>query len=155
MKNILIVCADKILRQDIAKVLARELGFLYADIDEILDYELLNCDIGLVDANDQMQQLETKSIVKSLGFDKCVLSISHNLFVSNSNFELFKIPKVFICLSKSYLVARTQYDSFKLEQELLMFDKINGLIKDNCNIIIDKDYQNIEQVVKNIINELI
>lgn len=155
MKNILIVCADKMLRQDIAKVLAKELGFLYADIDEILDYELLNCkDATIIDANEQMQQLEVKSIVKALEFDKCVLSISSNLFVSNANFKLFNNPKVFICLSKAYLIARSKYDAHKLEQELLLFDRINKLISINCDVVIDKGVNSVEELVKQIIEHL-
>ena len=36
------MCADKELRKDVSKVLSGELGFLYVDVDEILDFELLN-----------------------------------------------------------------------------------------------------------------
>lgn len=155
MKNILIVCADKILRQDISRVLARELGFLYADIDEILDYELLSGkDATLIDAGEQLQQLEVKSIVKALGFDKCVLSVSCNLFVSNANFKLFNMPKVFVCLSKSHMIARSKFDSHRLEQELLLFDKINRLISINCEIVMDRDVKTVEEIVQHIIEKL-
>ena len=155
MKNILIVCADKMLRKDIGEVLAKELGFLYADIDEILDYEILNHSTGtIVASSEKFQQLETDSVVKALDYNNCVLTISCNMFVSNANFKLFNIPKIFVRLSKSYMVARFTSDTYKLEQELLMFDKINKLIEINCDVVIDKDIKSIADIAKQIISDL-
>lgn len=154
MENILIVCADKILRQDIIKVLSKELEFLYADIDEILDYEILNkSSSSLADANDMLNDLEKSSIIRALEFSKCVLGISNELFVSNDNFEMFKIPRVFIELSKAHLIARSKWDMNKLEQELLMFDRIDRLVKQNCNIVIDKGIKSAEEIVEEILSQ--
>jgi len=155
MKNILIVCADKNLRKDVSKVLARELGFLYTDVDEILDYELINSNLNsLTEAGALMHELEQKSIKRALEFDRCVLTMSCNLFVSNANFRVFNMPKIFIALPKSYFVAKFKADNNRLEQELLLFDKINKLISINCEIVMDKGTRAIEDICGEILAKL-
>ena len=110
MENILIVCLDKVLRHDIIRVLSKELGFLYADIDEILEYEMLNnSSTSLHEASDRLNYLEQSSINRALSFNKCVLGVSKEVFVSNDNFEMFRMPKVFIALSKAHLIAKSKW----------------------------------------------
>lgn len=155
MENILIVCLDKDLRHDVIRALSKELGFLYADIDEILEYEMLNnYSTSLADANDKLSQLEQSSISRALGFNKCVLGISKELFVSNDNFEMFKMPKVFIALSKAHLIARSKWDMNRLEQELLLFDKIDNLIKQNCDMVVDKGVKSVSEICEEILAQL-
>ena len=152
LQNILIVCEDKILRKDVSKVLATELNFLYVDVDEILDYELLSHqDISLIEASEALEKLERKSIERALGCDNCVISLSRDLFVSNDNFRLFdKCKKVFIELSKGYFVARYKGDKRNLEQDVALFDKINKLISVNCDIVIQKEIKSIVEIGKEI-----
>ena len=155
MENILIVCLDKVLRHDIIRVLSKELGFLYADIDEILEYEMLNnSSTSLHEASDRLNYLEQSSINRALSFNKCVLGISKEVFVSNDNFEMFRMPKVFIALSKAHLIAKSKWDMNKLEQELLMFDKIDNLAKQNCDIVIDKGVKSVEEICEEILSQL-
>ena len=110
MQNIVIVCADKDLRKDVSKVLGQELSFLYVDVDDILDYELLNNqDIILNEAKTKLKELEQKSIKRALEFKDCIITMSRNLFVANDNFKHFaKWHKIFISLSKAYFVARNK-----------------------------------------------
>ena len=155
MENILIVCLDKVLRQDIIRVLSKELGFLYADIDEILEFEILNnSSAPLAEANNKLMELEQSSINRALQFNKCVLGVSKELFVSNDNFEMFKMPRVFVLLSKAHLIARSKWDANKLEQELLMFDKVDSLVKQNCDIVVDKGAKSVEDICKEIVSQL-
>ena len=77
MQNLLVVCADKDLRKDLSRVLGAELNFLYVDVDDVLDFELLNQkDITLSKANDVLKQLERKSIDRVLGFKNCIITMS-------------------------------------------------------------------------------
>lgn len=157
MQNILIVCADKELRKEISKVLATELKFLYVDVDDVLDYELLNNqDVSLVKAEDMMNNLETKSINRVLKFNDCITTISNDVFVSNDNFRLFKdIKKVFLKLPKAYFVSRTKKeDKYKLDQTFELLDSINKLISINCDIVIDKEIKSTQEISKEIIEKL-
>ncbi|MBQ8522289.1 MAG: hypothetical protein IJ458_01335 [Clostridia bacterium] len=157
MQNLLVVCADKDLRKDLSRVLGAELNFLYVDVDDVLDFELLNQkDITLSKANDVLKQLERKSIDRVLGFKNCIITMSRDLFISNDNLKLFKdIKKVFVSLSKSYFVARFKGDDkYKLEHELILFDKINKLISINCDIVVDKDIKSLEELKIEIMSKL-
>lgn len=151
------MCADKDLRKDLSRVLGAELNFLYVDVDDVLDFELLNQkDITLSKANDVLKQLERKSIDRVLGFKNCIITMSRDLFISNDNLKLFKdIKKVFVSLSKSYFVARFKGDDkYKLEHELILFDKINKLISINCDIVVDKDIKSLEELKIEIMSKL-
>jgi len=157
LQNILIVCADKNLRKEISKTLATELKFLYVDVDEILDFEILNKqDTTIIEAGDVMKNLETKSIDRALKFKDCVITCSRDLFVANDNFKKFdKHNKIFVKLSKAYFVARfNSKDRNRLEQELLMFDSVNKLVEVNCNFAIEREAKTIEQIKDDIINIL-
>lgn len=156
MKNILVVCADKDLRKDLSKALASALKCLYVDIDEFLDYELLNSqDISLEEAHGELRKLEQKSILRASELKDCVMTISHDLFVSNDNFKLINTKKVFIFLSKAYFVARfSKDDKHKLEQELTLFDGITKLISTNCDLVIEKGAKSIDELCKEIIEHL-
>ena len=157
MKNILIVCADKNLRKDISKALASELRCLYLDADELLDFEIVNRqNIKLSDAGEALQQMELDTIKRMTEFKNCIITMSNQLFVSNDNFEQIKgVTKVCLSLSKAFLVAKINKDNkHKIEQELCLFDEINGLIKRNCDIVIDKDIKTNSQLVQEIIYEV-
>jgi hypothetical protein len=64
------------------------------------------------------------------------------------------MPKVFVKITKAHMIARCLYDNSKLEQELLMFDKINNLIANRCDIVIDKSVYNEEELCSQIIDKL-
>ena len=157
MQNILIVCADKALRKDLSKVLGAELNFLYVDVDEVLDFEIINQqNVKIDEAKDVLRTLEQKSINRVLNFNNCIITISRDLFVAHDNFLLIKnCSKVFVMLPKAYFVARNNGgDINKLEQELLLFDKINKLVIINCDIVVDKEVKSVEDISKEIIDKL-
>ncbi len=157
MKNILIVCPDKDLRKDLSKALAKELKCLYLDADELLDFEILNRqDIALTEARDALHEMETETLRRVTGFKNCIITISHSLFVANDNFDLLKdLRRVNIVLPKSYLIAKTRKeDKYKLEQELCLYNQINGLVSVNCDVTIEKDVISIPELCQKIIFEL-
>lgn len=157
LQNILIVCADKELRKDLSKVLATELGFLYVDVDEVLDYELLNHqDVTIAEAKEVLKKLELKSINRVLNFNKCVVTISRDLFLSNDNFKLFSnMTKVFVLITKAHFVARYKSDDkYRLEQELVLFDKVNNLISSKCDMTINKEVKSVQDMCAEILDKL-
>lgn len=157
LQNILIVCADKDLRKDVAKVLGKELDFLYVDVDEILDHQLLNNQhISLSEAGDKLRELERKSIKRALEFDNCIITMSRNLFVANDNFLMLKDRiKIFLSVSKSHFISRSKFkDEQSLQQEILMFDGINKLVEINCNFKIENVNNNSNLISENILKIL-
>lgn len=157
MQNIVIVCEDKDLRKDVSKVLGKELGFLYADVDDILDYELLNsAGIALTDANNRLRELEQKSIKRALEFKNCIITMSRNLFVANDNFLMLNDRfKIFLSISKPHFIARLKNkDKLLLEQEILMFDKINKLLELNCDFKIENISNNINEISNKILEKI-
>lgn len=157
MQNIIIVCADKGLRKDLSKALASELGFLYVDVDEVVDFDILNMsDTALSTAKQELDELEKKSIKRVLDFNNCIITISRDLFIANNNFTLFEqCKKIFVVLPKAYFVAKySNCDMGKLEQELLMCDKINKLTKTYSDMTIDKSVKTTDDMMKEILDKL-
>jgi hypothetical protein len=82
--------------------------------------------------------------------------MSRDLFIANNNFlSINNCKKIFIYLPKSYFVARNNIgDINRLEQELLLFDKINKLVEINCDIMVDMGVKSIDEVCNEIIDKL-
>lgn len=149
MKNILIICADKNLRKDISKALTSRLNCIYVDVDEIVDLEVLNnTEIKLDESKKVLNDIEKNAIKKAKEFKNSIITISHNVFVSNDNFSLFNNSvKIYISLSKAYFIAKTnQADKYRLEQELSLFEEIDNLIKNNCDYVIEKGIKTVQQI---------
>lgn len=157
MKNILIVCADKELRKDLSKEVSSKLNWLYLDANDILDYEILNRqEIGISDASNELHNMELSVIKRINEFKDKVISISHDLFVSNNNFSLFNdVCVIYVSLTKAYFVARNnRCDKYTLEQELCLFDEIEKLITENSNLTIDKGTKTINELSQEIVTYL-
>ena len=154
MKNILIVCADKQLRKDLSKALATELKCLYLDANELLDFEMLNRqEVALSQMGEALSLMEQDTLKRVMEFKNCVITISHDLFVSNDNYKLLDgVVKCYLKLSKSYIVAKTsKADKHKLEQELNMFDEISNVIAANCDFVVDKSVKSIPELCQEVI----
>lgn len=154
--SFVIVCADKTLRNDVAKILAKKNQMLNADIQDVIDYEILNHhDITLSEANEFLGNLEKKAIVKTLGYKNTVLSISCDTFVANDNFELFKNRvKVYVRLPKRYIISKlNKNNKDKIEQQLLMYNEIDALISCNCDITMDKELKTAQELVDEILGK--
>ena len=148
------VCADKNLRKDLSRALASELRCLYLDADELLDFEIVNRqEVRLSQASSALNQMELETLQRIAEFKNCVITISDELFVSNDNFQHIKdVVKVYVQLSKSYLVTKTnKKDLYKLEQQLIVYDEIDRLISANCDFSISKDIKTIPQLCQEII----
>ena len=148
------MCADKDLRKDISKKLSTVVNTMYLDIDEMLDFQILNHqNIALKDAGDMLRKMQQTCINRAKEYKNCVMTISNDVFVANDNFKLFKDNvKVFIALSKAYFVARMKKeDMHKLEQQISLFNQINLLVKNNCNYIVDKDAKTIDELCQDIV----
>ena len=51
-------------------------------------------------------------------------------------------------------MAKIRSDNSRLEQELLLFDKINKLISINCQIVLERDVKTVEEICAEIIEKL-
>ena len=157
MKNILVVCADKDFRKDVAKLLASKINCIYLDVNDLLELEILNSgDVGLSHYQEALHEMEKRAIKRALAYKNCIISVSHDVFVANDNFRLLaNLNKIYIRISKGYLIAKTKKDDkYKLEQELCLFDEIDGLIKDVCDISIDQDIKSVNDICDEIISYL-
>lgn len=154
--SFVIVCADKCLRNDVAKILAKDIQMLNADIQDVIDYEILNHhEITLNRANDFLSSLEKKAIAKTLGYKNTILAISCDTFVANDNFELLKNRvKVYIRLPKRYIISKlNKNNKDKIKQQLLMYNEIDALISCNSDIIIDKELKSAQDLATEILEK--
>ena len=152
MKNILIVCVDKDLRKDVSKMLATDLKCICLDVNELLNYELLNAqDIPLSQASTEMRNMEQKAIKRALEYKNCIITISHDLFVANDNFKLFDINKIYIHLPTAYLVAKSKRtNKQQIEQNLSLYHQIGEFVKSKCDFVVDKGIKTIQEIGKEI-----
>ena len=154
-KNIVIISSNKDFRQDLSKILARDMKKLYIDADELLDFEILNRQelIGIKEAGEMLKHVEQDYINRITNFKNCIITMSDQLFLANDNFELLKGLKKIYLPSTPQSTKGKSYARYKMEQELLMYDDINKLLRSLCDITINPD-SNLQRLSQNIIYEL-
>lgn len=149
-----IVCADKTLRDDIALQLAGKLNMLSADIQDVVDFELLSHpEISLGEAGEFLKTTERRAILKSLAYKNTILCLSHKMFVANDNFELFADRiKVYIKLPKRYLISKLNDENkAEIEQELLLFDQMDEFVTRLTNYTINSELKSVDDIVTEIL----
>lgn len=150
-----IICADKTLRNDIAKKIAGKLNnMLSADIQDVVDFELLNHpEIGLNEAGEFLKTTERKAILKSLQYKNTILTLPCKMFVANDNFELFADRiKVYIRLPKRYLISKLNNENrAEIEQELLLFDQMDDYITRLTHYAIDSELKSVDDIAEDIL----
>lgn len=149
-----IICADKTLRDDVAKKIAGKLNMLSADIQDVVDFELLNHpEISLNEAGEFLKTTERKAILKSLQYKNTILTLPRKMFVANDNFELFADrTKIYIRLPKRYLISKLNNENrAEIEQELLLFDQMNEYITRLTHYAIDSELKSVDEIVEDIL----
>lgn len=150
-----IICADKTFRDDIALNLAGKLGMLGADIQDVVDFELLNHpEINLSEAGEFLKTAERKAILKCLAYKNTILCLSNKMFVANDNFELFADRiKIYVKLPKRYLISKLNDENrAEIEQGLLMFDQIDEFITSLTHYVTDSELKSVEDIVQEILD---
>lgn len=155
-KNITIVCLNDFIRKETGKEFAKNNNMHYLDVDELIDFELISRrQVSLKCGDEFLNRLERECIERVAEYENCVYSISPDLFLANDN-------KVY--LENSYIIylntdlhsidiskIRNKNERVKVQQEMEVFDNINGFLVATCPYVIhNADMKSIKDIVSEI-----
>lgn len=152
------MCLNDFLRKDIAKSFAKKNKMLYLDIDELLDFELLDRKVVALKCGDEyLKKLEKECLERVAEYENCVFSLSCDLFLANNNFDLLQDTKIVYLethlenVNLNSIKSRSERE--KTIQNLEISHYLNEFLKNLVKIsILDADKMDNESLI-DLINE--
>lgn len=159
-QNLCIFSLEKNFSVDVAKTLALELGMFFADIDAIVEYEIL--DVGRVEklcGKDYVKKLENSAVKNVSSFENTMCACDYSLLNDDVNLAVIKERAycVYLLLGKSELEKLYSTYGFrkadiKLRSDLTPFR--DRLCKKYADIVVKCDSLNIAEIVKKVKKKL-
>ena len=159
-EGICVLCLNKLLCNKVSQNLAKKLDMFYLDLDELVEYELLNPQF-VEDrcGKEYLLKLERNTVKRATTFENSLLSLNYTLLNDEMNLKNVKNKCIiiFIELSKeNYEKKLKRENKSKLKNILdtFIFDERNIICKQISDIAINADGCSYLQVANKIINEL-
>lgn len=156
--NITIIALNGEFKKDIAKKLADKLGMFFVDVNEMINYDLLNINhVISVAGIDYYNKVESKTVKSISTFENSLITIDNDTFFNNDNYKYLKNTSIFIYLRLDFenyktLLNKEKDKNKKYEKKLneKLFNERDALMLNLCDININVNLQ-----WKNIITQII
>lgn len=158
-KNVLLVGLSSEFVRYFASQLAEKLEFYYLDIDNLLEYSLMDrIKMKQICGTKYLDEQE-KKVLKSLNdYEKTIMSIKLESFIANKKILANKNLTIYLSVEKNQINDLNKFllNEFKTENVLndLLFDEYDNFLKKNCEIIIKCDINNIEESLNELILQI-
>lgn len=155
-KNIAIICLNDYLRKETAKLLAKSKKMHYLDIDELVDFELINRKQVSIKCGDVfLKKVERECVSRAMEYESCVFSISVDLYLANDNSVLLDGCKIVYLSTEMHSIdlatIKNKKEKLKLQQALDINNSINDfLVRTSKYVVENADIKSVEDVVEEI-----
>lgn len=141
-----IIIFEKTSFKDTVKSLADFLGLKFCDVDEMIEYDLVDKQKMIKLCGKEYYNQKEKSVLKRLAdFDDVLLFVTTELFLSNENYQFIDMPRYYLSTSDINMLANIA-DAEKileLKNKLAIKEITDSLMKPLSNMVdintIDKD----------------
>lgn len=158
MKNsILIVGFLKQFNREICVKLSDDLNMFYADVSDLIAYELSNGDEMItICGQEYYDKQEIKTIKHISNFDNTIININFDNFYNHDNYKNFKNNCVIIyCkigleeLNKA-IKDNNDIDTWPTAIDVIDFDERDKFLMENCDYVVENNKLNLAAYVKSI-----
>lgn len=155
--NICIVGLSNDFTKTIAKQLADRLDFFYADVNDLLKYDLIDiADAERKSSKAYILKLESSKVKTVASYENTVFTVDYSSLVNGNNYEhiLNQTVIVFLKLSKQKLTERLDMQHATPAEktlELSVFEDRNALISKICNATVLVRTWNETTILKNLL----
>lgn len=123
-KNITILCNSQNFKKRVAKNLADQLDMLYADLEQILEYNMINDDM-LEKAGQQYFDENEKSTLKNVAnYENTVITLDFSTLNKENNAEILRQSTLVIYLSLEHNI----FDSLNVSENDKNLASINEIV---------------------------
>lgn len=152
-KNILLLCLDKNYSRNLGKKLADMLELFFVDINDILEYNLINNQM-LESAGKTYFEKEKQKVLKGFAdYENSVFCANFELLTQKNNLTKFKNNSITIYLHLAHGELETLQQNQEMQHLLIAFDEEDKFCKDNADLVVNVNLD-IESSLNQIINEL-
>lgn len=160
--NLVVVSLIDSMTKQVASKLANDFDLYFADINDILEYNLFNA--GDIEKNcglEYLNKLKQKTIKEIGSYENTLISISNNLFIADDNAQNLKKYGTVVFLNYSKQIIHNYINALSSQEEkntfnvmMLAYNEIIKLCHENCDIEIsltkqdfDTNYKKIKKVI--------
>ncbi len=162
ISNLVIACLREDIKQQVVKVLADKMEMYYADIDELVKYEVINPQ-DVIDkvGVEYLQQLIDKQVYNISTYENTIITASDNVLTSSKNILALKTSSLIILIKipfKAYKKYVTKQANGVLQPadiiNLNMFFDKEKIIEKSANIVVNAKWLNAKHIAKKVIKEI-
>ena len=135
--NILILCLNNQYARQIAKGLSSELEMFYLDINDILEYNLINDDMLDYAGQDYFEKEKLKTIKGLTQYESTMFAGNFELLSQDQNLETLAKSAVivYIGLTKDFLELQDKNSDEKFKHTLLAFEEEDNFCKSSADVV--------------------
>ena len=157
-KNITIICLVNDYKKRVAKALADELEMFYADVNEIMEYNLINDEMLEKAGQQYFDENESKTVKTIASYDNTILTLNFSTLNKGNNLDILKKDSLIIYLKLNFLkfCELNRYENKKslIKINEIEFEDRNTYISSFADIIVNVVHAELSSVVNEIINDI-
>ena len=155
-KNITIICLVNDYKKRVAKALADELEMFYADVNEIMEYNLINDEMLQKAGQQYFDENESKTVKTIASYNNTILTLNFSTLNKGKNMEILKKDSLIIYLKLNFEkfceLNRLENTKSIIKINELAFDDRDTYISSFADIIINVLDMELASVINEIIN---
>ena len=157
-KNITIICLSDKYKKIVAKALADYLEMFYADMNDIMEYNLINSEMLLSAGQQYFDENEEKTIKTVSDYNDAILTLNLSTLNKNNNLEIVKKNSLIIYVRlpfETYSVLNKAENTSNLANiNQSVFEDRDTLIKSFADIVVENRQIVVSETIKQIIEAI-
>lgn len=154
-KNITIICLSNEYKKNIAKQLALELDMFYADINDIMEYNLINSEMLEKAGQQYYDENEAKTIKTVSGYDDTILTLNLSTLNKSNYLDIIQQNSLIIYIRLDFEtfmnLNKAENSKALVKINEIAFDDRDKLISSFADIIIENKDIDVTRTIKQII----
>lgn len=154
-KNITIICLSNEYKKNIAKQLALELDMFYADINDIMEYNLINSEMLEKAGQQYYDENEAKTIKTVSGYDDTILTLNLSTLNKSNYLDIIKQNSLIIYIRLDFEtfmnLNKAENSKALVKINEIAFDDRDKLISSFADIIVENKDIDVTRTIKQII----
>lgn len=158
--NITLISLNSGIKKEIALNLANTLGMFYIDINDFINYQLLNVNEVITKAGlEYYNKEETKIVASIASYENVLITLNLETFFNKNNYKKLKETSLFIYLKVNFETYKRNLDN-ELPQKTTSEKNLNKKVFFERDKLIEKvseiviDVNNNKDVINSIINSI-
>lgn len=157
-KNISIIGLTNSFKKSIAKKLADELEMVFADVNDLMEYNLINDEMLAVAGQDYYNKNERKTLETVLSYQNTVLTVNFSTLNKLNNFDILKQNSLIIYVALNYAdfqnLSQQEYDNNVLKLNQIVFNDRDLIMRKYADIVVEVNHLTLNNVIEKTLDSI-